>query len=627
MDVIQRNWLTAYVFIYTALAMWISDDALIVLRQVQNFIDGHGIVFNLGQRVQAFTSTAWFFLVSLITAILSNTYVVWLLICAGLSAVSIYFALRILRFSTCGIVIFSLILASRSVRDYTASMLENPLEYCAFTLWFYGLFRLGHRSILLIAAGSLLALTRPEYVPIAFLTLWMHRLDIKASVKVAAGVFLVLCAWHSFALFYFGHFLPLPALAKLGTSIPNIEYIEKGLYHLLDWVIDFDPIAALLILAASISAIAITNRQALTIYLCAIILVAIHTFEGQDFMHGRHMATPTFLAGLSLAMYHNEREILFRKYLLAPWIVLIVPAILYYGYHSTGNPNDAHGRYWDERLLNFTGTNWVKHYAANGNFQLLPKVFSFTDEAPSNAMPICGGLGHAATRDILHFRLIDPCALTDPYLARIPEIQGPWQIGHLTRNLPYGYIRSFSIDKNVIANNDASKLYEEVMYMTSGELWSLKRIRVIFSQLFNANNMEFDTTNIVPGYNPIIEQRYLPIATVEHCEYIALDAIPIDGMKYLLPETCIFDGIPEVHLIGKTGFYLTFWMGDTPFESILFANVWNWDTNNNDIQSSFGRWAGAVRFYNLPITSIDVVPLTFDNSEKLSLRLTMQADL
>ncbi len=44
---------------------WIADDGLIVLRTVRNLLAGNGPVFNAGERVEANTSTAWSYLVTL----------------------------------------------------------------------------------------------------------------------------------------------------------------------------------------------------------------------------------------------------------------------------------------------------------------------------------------------------------------------------------------------------------------------------------------------------------------------------------------------------------------------------------------------------------------------------------
>ena len=43
---------------------WISDDGLIVLRTVRNILVGNGPVFNVGERVEANTSTLWQYAIS-----------------------------------------------------------------------------------------------------------------------------------------------------------------------------------------------------------------------------------------------------------------------------------------------------------------------------------------------------------------------------------------------------------------------------------------------------------------------------------------------------------------------------------------------------------------------------------
>ena len=42
--------------------LWVSDDAFITLRTVSNFLQGYGLVWNAGERVQVFTHPLWMFL-------------------------------------------------------------------------------------------------------------------------------------------------------------------------------------------------------------------------------------------------------------------------------------------------------------------------------------------------------------------------------------------------------------------------------------------------------------------------------------------------------------------------------------------------------------------------------------
>jgi len=44
---------------------WCSDDAFISFRYAQNLIDGNGLVYNVGERVEAYTNFLWTILIAL----------------------------------------------------------------------------------------------------------------------------------------------------------------------------------------------------------------------------------------------------------------------------------------------------------------------------------------------------------------------------------------------------------------------------------------------------------------------------------------------------------------------------------------------------------------------------------
>jgi arabinofuranosyltransferase len=50
-----------YVLIRTA---WVGDDAFITLRTVDNFINGYGLVWNIGEKVQTYTHPLWMLVLS-----------------------------------------------------------------------------------------------------------------------------------------------------------------------------------------------------------------------------------------------------------------------------------------------------------------------------------------------------------------------------------------------------------------------------------------------------------------------------------------------------------------------------------------------------------------------------------
>ena len=60
----RRPYLAAAVFAsLAAMALaraWITDDAFITFRVVEQLLAGHGPVYNVGERVQVFTHPLWF---------------------------------------------------------------------------------------------------------------------------------------------------------------------------------------------------------------------------------------------------------------------------------------------------------------------------------------------------------------------------------------------------------------------------------------------------------------------------------------------------------------------------------------------------------------------------------------
>jgi hypothetical protein len=53
---------------------WMADDAFITLRTVDNFVAGHGLTWNVQERVQAYTHPLWMFLLSLLYVFTREPY-------------------------------------------------------------------------------------------------------------------------------------------------------------------------------------------------------------------------------------------------------------------------------------------------------------------------------------------------------------------------------------------------------------------------------------------------------------------------------------------------------------------------------------------------------------------------
>jgi arabinofuranosyltransferase len=75
---------------------------------------------------------------------------------------------------------------------------------------------------------------------------------------------------------------------------------------------------------------------------------------------------------------------------------------------------------------------------------------------------------------------IDPCALTDPLLARLPAKYEPgWRIGHFERQIPAGYEDSIREDKNLLKDPLTKDYWEVIRNATRGPLFSIERFKAI----------------------------------------------------------------------------------------------------------------------------------------------------
>jgi len=80
--------------------------------------------------------------------------------------------------------------------------------------------------------------------------------------------------------------------------------------------------------------------------------------------------------------------------------------------------------------------------------------------------------------------MIDPLAVGDALIARLPPVPGKWRIGHHKRDVPYGYEETLNTGINVIADQSVARYYDHLKVVISGNLRSWRRFREIV--LFNA---------------------------------------------------------------------------------------------------------------------------------------------
>ncbi len=230
-------------FVYHSVSLdFTQDDAYISYRYVENFVEGHGLVFNYGERVEGYTNFLWIMLLSL--ASLAGLPIIHVSKYVGVAcgAGTLVIAFLIAReFSDHKRWYLSLIppafLAVNGALAYwVIGGLETGLFVFLFSLAVLAEFR---RPSLTPFTLVLATLTRPEgglLFGIVLLYRWLVVRRPLGSLAAYTGIYIgLLVPYAVFKLVYFGDLLPNPFYAKTGMSLEYLssgfEYFWKFAYH------------------------------------------------------------------------------------------------------------------------------------------------------------------------------------------------------------------------------------------------------------------------------------------------------------------------------------------------------------------------------------------------------------
>jgi arabinofuranosyltransferase len=297
---------------------WMTDDGFINLRVARMILDGHGPVFNVGERVEATTSTLWVWLIAA-GDVLLPLRMEWVAIVLGIVA-----AVGGLALATFGsarlhlsrgasgplLPLGALVVAAvMPFWDFTTSGLEGGLTFGWLGLvgwlvcrWATGGARLG---ALAAAVVGLAPLVRPDLVlalPVVLggvlLAQWPED-RARDRVRIVAAALAVPVAYQVFRMGYFGAVVPNTALAKAsgrsrwGTGFAYLRDLVQP-YWL--WV----PLVALVGVVGVVAAQAWRDSDrrfvvALTALPAVGVLDALYVVRvGGDYMHGRLLLPALF---------------------------------------------------------------------------------------------------------------------------------------------------------------------------------------------------------------------------------------------------------------------------------------------------------------------------------------------
>jgi len=488
---------------------WVSDDAYITFRTVENFLAGYGIGFNPFVRVQAYTHPLWMFLISVlyfvqfkVLGLGSNggLYFLVLILSILLSCVTAYILL------TAGsaeerpeLIVFpgAAILFSKAFVDYSTSGLENPLTHLLLIVFLWRFLRGKGGFFELVLLSSLLALNRLDSIlfalPALIFVFISGRSNWRRNTKSLILGFLPLLLWEVFSLFYYGFPFPNTAYAKLNTGIGRSLLVAQGIDYLLS-SLKVDIVTLFLIALAGLGVWLEKEKRARAAYLGIALYLGYLVVIGGDFMSGRFVSAP-FLASVFLSAHFRSFS---RGSLIAASVIVVllgttsprspIFSILDPHVEVLADLRDENG-ISDDKLVYFKRSslmiNGFRDAKGLSRFAGSNWIFKGTKK-----VSVEGAIGLFGYQQGPNVFVVDPLALNDPLLARLPlKEKTDWRIGHFEREIPPGYIDSLKKGETVILDPDLAAYYDRLLILISGPLWDSGRL----AEIWKFNTGQYDS--------------------------------------------------------------------------------------------------------------------------------------
>ncbi len=457
---------------------WLCDDAFFTFRTVENWLAGFGPRWNVDDRAQAYTHPLWMLLLtasSALTGEIEGSAI-------GLGVVCGVGTFVVLAWGQRPEVVTGIAMAlagSKAWTDFATSGLENSLSgllvACFARLWLKAPSRLWLRgpspwtpAVALLA--GLLVLNRLDLLVVVLPVLWIQGRRRRSAWPLALAA-LPVAVWLLFALVYYGSPLPTPALAKLALGASRATLLEHGLWYLieplqLDWIT-----LPLLVTGLAVGLLPRGHDRAPALAAGGALYLLYVVWIGGDFMSGRFHVVPYVLAVALLShrvAAWSPARIRVGAFALA-LLALASPRSPYLSGPHYGASDDPWSRPYvihhgvlDERAFYYPrsgllrGTEREPPAARLGTRRVEVGYFG---EIPYQKGPM------------LH--RIDPQALADPLLARLPvpkEDLRTFRAGHAARILPAEYVASWDHRANMFTDPVLRPLYADVILATQAPL-------------------------------------------------------------------------------------------------------------------------------------------------------------
>jgi len=472
---------------------WVTDDAFISLRTVDNFLHGYGLRWNVSERVQAYTHPLWLFALIGVNALWHDPFysTLALSITTSVGAVALV-AFGLGRTAVQAVFAVTMLAFSRAFVDFSTSGLENPLSHLllgAFAWIYLTPARLpaflAQRPVFALAlVAGLAALNRQDTLLVVLPGL-VHvavrsgrERGLRRTLAELGLGFAPFGIWLCFSLFYYGFPFPNTAYAKLSTGIEASRLREQGLVYLLNTVVWDPAVIALLLLGLCLGFSSSDPRQR-WFTLGALLYLGYVVNVGGDFMAGRFLTVPAYALACVLAV---------RPFLASRPVhvlALALPFVLLFSVEAGTEAwpivaKDVKGSgVIDERIF-YRNHASLMFAARNKEMPDHPWVHEGRRDA-RRAVKLreTGTIGYRGYFAGPSVHYIDHYALADPLLShlRVADPRG-FRIGHFRRSLPRGY-RATLQTGGCRMSRELCRYYVELSLLTRAPLLSWPRFAAI----------------------------------------------------------------------------------------------------------------------------------------------------
>ena len=427
---------------------FISDDALISLRYAMRFLDGHGLTWTAGNPVEGYSNLLWILLVSLLgflgmDLIVASRILGLLCFAAVIGAFGYNSHLRTGRDLIAPMAGTLVVVLAAPVAIWSIGGLEQPLVAALLAWALVLVLPLADPEIHLhpkrtVSASlclGLLCLTRPDGA-LFTLALVLGLLIVRGINRSSFSLVAVMIALpitatfgqEAFRLFYYGQWLPNPALVKVSPSwlhfFAGLDYVSGG-FSALRPISDGAVIVAILFLVLRRFIGRTPSNRVIVLVLPALIWMIYVALVGGDLFPGwRHFVPVVVVAAMILTEAYRWIDRQFSAFTSMTILGLItVAGLVSFVQHQDANPENQkaiHERFeFDGQVIGLMLKN------------------GFGSSQPVVAVSAAGCIPYWS-----ELPCIDMLGLNDDYLPHHhPENFGQGWIGHELRDDNYIFSR------------------------------------------------------------------------------------------------------------------------------------------------------------------------------------------